>query len=162
MSIAQIITDWWPYSERDFLADVTIDYDNLKTRAIENAIASLYLKLGVTPIPTLSEIEAMDFLVQQHVAALAMEKLLTLAVDLEQSTFQSVSESYPGAGSSSVSFQSTTKEFVDKLQAMIDGLLSDGWPYIWKTLGPAQKESLPIVLFTRASVKRYRPTRRRW
>lgn len=161
MTIAQRITDWWPSKEAELLAIPALDYANVKERSINDAIERLYIKIGSSPIPSLAEIEAMDVIVQRQVAAMAMLELIPMASDNDQAQFQSISESYQGAGSSSVSLQTKSPSFLEELRELMESILAEGWGHIYDVIGPSIKPRLPMVFFAKARVPRERSINKR-
>lgn len=104
MNILQSIRDRWPSTETKLLADPDTDYINAKLRAVQRAIQEVYsINAAIIPLPTLAQIEAGNYEVAQQVADVALLSLIPLAKDYYLQTYLSTSESYPGAGSGSVS-----------------------------------------------------------
>jgi hypothetical protein len=138
------------------LADPATDYANVKTRAIQRAIALVYsVNPTISPLPDEATIDAGSIHVQEQVAETALLELIKVARDYYMQTTMSVSESYTPGGSSTVSSYNKV-DALDTLREELEESLKVRLSLVIKEIGLPPKTYRGPTFFTTVGSKRGR------
>lgn len=97
------MTNMWPLTEATLLNDKTIGplYAGAKATAITDAISGLYTSIDSSvTVPDLTDIDESVSILQEHIAELAMIRMIPMGKDFYMQLLTSLAESYNPGGSS--------------------------------------------------------------